>query len=117
MQASHGLLLFLGDPAFSRLAVSSKIYEYLRVGRPILAVAYEGGVQELIEANGAGWVVRPDDSSRMQQVLRELLSIQPGAAVAPSAPQPAEFVAQFRYEHLAGRLAQVLNGVVHGGRA
>jgi len=110
MQASDCLLLFLANPEMARLVVSAKTYEYLRVGRPILAVAYEGGVKRLIEEGQAGWVVDPEDTQTMKQVLQTLLG--EGRRKEEPRSVQADFVAQFRYDRLAGRLASVLDKVV-----
>lgn len=109
MRESHYLLLFLGDPKVSRLSGLGKIYWYLRVGRPILAVAPEGGTQELVEEGHAGWVVPPDDRAGIRELLGKLVSPSPnGYSAHIAAP---EFVARFRYDRLAGELAAVMNGV------
>jgi glycosyltransferase involved in cell wall biosynthesis len=108
MRSSHGLLLFWGDPAYSRLTVAGKLYEYLRVGRPILALDHGGETRELISAAQAGWAVPPDDIQGIKQALRTILQDSP-RFLPPAAPP--EFVAQFRYDRLAKRLAEVFNGV------
>jgi glycosyltransferase involved in cell wall biosynthesis len=110
MRASDCLLLFLANPEMARLAVSGKTYEYLRAGRPILAVAYEGGVKRLIEEGQAGWVVHPEDTQTMKQVLQILLG--EGQEKQNYQPIRPDFVAQFRYDRLAGSLASVLDKVV-----
>lgn len=115
MAASTALLLFLGDPRISRLSGLGKIYWYLRVGRPILAIAPEGGTKDLIDAGHAGWVIDPQDTAGIKRALLEVIEeCRNGASTRRASP---EFVAQFRYDRLAGRLADVLNGVAHGRRA
>jgi glycosyltransferase involved in cell wall biosynthesis len=115
MAASSALLLFLGDPRISRLSGLGKIYWYLRVGRPIFAIAPQGGTRDLIEAGHAGWVVDPQDMAGIKRALLEVIEeCRNGASSRRASP---EFVAQFRYDRLAGRLADVLNGVAHGRRA
>jgi glycosyltransferase involved in cell wall biosynthesis len=110
MRATDGLLLFLGDVRFCEQAISGKTYEYLRVGRPILAVAHEGDVKQLIEEGKAGWVVHPDDAEGIKRVLRTFLSDHSGNE-SSSQPARPEFVAQFRYERLAERLAEIFDRV------
>jgi len=114
MQSSHCLLLFWGKPDVSRLAVASKTYEYLRVGRPILALTYEGEVKELIEEGKAGWVVEPTNTRAVKEVLRLILNSS--RDTIPPKPRRPEFVAQFRYDGLAANLARVLDGVVRDDR-
>jgi glycosyltransferase involved in cell wall biosynthesis len=109
MLTSHALLLFLGDPATSRLVVAGKLYEYLRSGKPILAVATEGGTKELLERTHAGQVVHPEDVPGMKRALRQLL-VQ---CLNWPARDPAtdRYLAGFNHEHLAGEMARVLDGV------
>ncbi len=106
MQASDCLLLFLGSSAMSRLSGLGKIYWYLRVGRPILAIAPEGGTKDLIGQARAGWVSAPEDTESMKSALREVISA--GRQPVPTQPIDPEFVEQFRYDRLSAKLAEVL---------
>ncbi len=104
MCESDCLLLFWGRADFSRLAVAGKTYDYLRAGPPILAVTHEGGVQELVERARAGWAVRPDDAEAMKRILRAVME---GRALGNAqVPGRAEYVSQFRWDRLAGILAE-----------
>ena len=114
MRASDCLLLFWGREDFSKLAVAGKTYDYLRVGRPILALTHQGGVRELIEAAGAGWAVAPGDKEGIKQALRTAIESERTNEV-PRPPRP-EFVAQFRWECLTETLAGVLQGAVNNAR-
>jgi glycosyltransferase involved in cell wall biosynthesis len=103
MRAADCLLLFWGRPDFSRLAIAGKTYDYLRSGRPILAVAGAGGIKELIEQADAGWVVPPDDTEAIERTLRQALGdLRKTGHFGPARP---EFVAQFRWDRLAKLLA------------
>jgi glycosyltransferase involved in cell wall biosynthesis len=110
MRSADCLLLFLGDREFARLAIAGKTYEYLRVGTPILAVTYEGDTAELIREGQAGWVVNPEDTAAIKAVLRTV--IEDGRKGSLPRPANSEFVAQFRYDRLAGKLAEVLDQTV-----
>jgi glycosyltransferase involved in cell wall biosynthesis len=111
MRASHCLLLFWGRPDFSRLAVAGKTYDYLRVGRPILAATHEGGVKELVEEARAGWVVPPDNTEAIKQALKAVIGDHQENGL-PRPPRP-EFVAQFRWDRLAANLARVFQEAVN----
>jgi glycosyltransferase involved in cell wall biosynthesis len=114
MRASHCLLLFWGHPDFSRLAVAGKTYDYLRVGRPVLAVTHEGGVKELVEEAKAGGVVPPDNPKAIKQALRAILcNHREDDFPRPSRP---EFVAQFCWERQAEHLARVFHEAVTNDR-
>jgi glycosyltransferase involved in cell wall biosynthesis len=110
MSAADGLLLFYGHEYTSRASVPGKLYEYLRVGRPILAVAFPGGVEDLIKRCGAGWVFRPDDVEGMTAALARLIESRLEGRDPIRADASA--IAAFRHDRLAGQLAAVLNGVV-----
>lgn len=115
MRASDCLLLFWADPHFSRLAVAGKTYEYLRIGRPILAVTSKGEIQLLIEEGEAGWVAPPNDLDAIKRILKELLLAFQQNGYRPK-PVRAEFATQFRYDVLAGRMVGVFNKVMsHAG--
>ncbi|MGH9580876.1 MAG: glycosyltransferase, partial [Terriglobales bacterium] len=105
MRSSQCLLLFYGHPYTSQSSIPGKIYEYLRVGRPVFVLAYEGGLRKLVEQGNAGWVLPPDDIPGIKRLLTELAS---QTLRLPPPPAP-EFVSQFRYDHLAKMLAATLD--------
>ena len=105
MMESDCLLLFLSSADTSRLSGLGKIYWYLRVGRPVLAISPTGGAQELVDEAQAGWVV--NDRESILRTLREV-TLTP-ANGQPPAPRRPQFVEQFRYDRIAARLAVVLD--------
>ncbi len=111
MRSSDCLLLFWANPDFARLAVAGKTYECLRGGRPILAITYEGAMKALIEEGKAGWVVHPEDTATMKQILRSV--IPDGRNSQPIDPGRTGFVAQFRYDELAGKMAAIFERVAN----
>ena len=98
------LLLFLADREFARLCISGKTYEYMRTGKPILAVTYEGGIQKLLQDSGAGLVLPPDDEGAIKETLRRLLDGTQNAGGATT-----DFARQFGYDRLAAQLGAVLD--------
>lgn len=114
MRASDGLLLLWGRPDFSRMAAAGKTYDYLRSGRPILAVTGAGAVRQLVEEARAGWAVEPGDVAGMQRALLE--AIENGDK--PATPQPVrpEYVAQFQWDRQAGLLARTFDEAIDHGR-
>ena len=113
MRSSHCLLLFWGRPDFSRLAVAGKTYDYLRAGRPILAVTSEGGVKQLVEGAEAGWTVPPNDVEAIKRALLEV--IENATEAEMTCPPKPEFVAQFRWDRQAEILAQTLREALGHG--
>jgi glycosyltransferase involved in cell wall biosynthesis len=113
MRSSDCLLILLANREVARLAVAGKTYEYLRTGRPILAVTYGGDTVELIRESQAGWVAHPEDVQAIKRALREAVGGAPMSA-NPSPIRP-EFVEQFRYDRLAEKLARVFDSVSSHG--
>ncbi len=68
--ASALLLLQPGHP----LSIPAKAYEYLALGRPVLALTDEGATADLINASGAGLVVRSSDEAGMELALQSLMN-------------------------------------------
>jgi perosamine synthetase len=109
MRSSHCLLLFWANRDFAQSAIAGKTYEYLRSGRTILAITYNGPMKSLIENGNAGWVIHPDDKHGMKQALRDVITASSGRAATRAARE--EFAAQFRYDRLAAQMATVFDSV------
>ncbi len=71
---SEALLLLIPDAGGrGRGVLSGKVFEYVSVGRPILAlVPPDGAAAELIRETGAGVVAPPDDTAAIRVALEEL---------------------------------------------
>ena len=71
---SEALLLLIPDAGGRGKGVlSGKVFEYVAVGRPILAaVPPDGAAAELIRETGAGVVAPPDDPAAIRAALEEL---------------------------------------------
>jgi protein-tyrosine-phosphatase/glycosyltransferase involved in cell wall biosynthesis len=110
MQSSDVLLLFLGNRETSRLSGLGKIYWYLRVGKPVLATAYEGDCRSLILRSQCGIVAAPDSTDEIKQAIATVLDDRSRNQIRPA----AAVVDEFRYDHLAALLAQVLGKVAAG---
>ena len=71
---SEALLLLIPEAdGRGKGVLSGKVFEYIAVGRPILAVVPpDGAAAELIRETGAGVVAPPDDPSAIRAALDEL---------------------------------------------
>jgi glycosyltransferase involved in cell wall biosynthesis len=71
---SEALLLLIPEAdGRGRGVLSGKVFEYIAVGRPILAaVPPDGAAAELIRETGAGVVAPPDDPDAIRAALEEL---------------------------------------------
>lgn len=113
MRSSDCLVVCWGRPDFSQLAIAGKTYDYLRSGRPVIAVTEKGGgIDELVQNAKAGWVVPPQDTERIKQALRQVFSdLRKKKSNGPVMP---EYVAQFQWDRLAELLARALDeAIVH----
>lgn len=106
MVGSHLLLLLAHDWV---LQVPAKAYQYLRAGRPILALAPEGATADLIGRSGAGVVVDPYDVDGIAAHLeRYLVQFKQGLPFRGGDP---EFVSRFDCRRLTGALSSLLGGL------
>lgn len=73
-RASEALLLLIPESGGrGRGILSGKVFEYIAVGRPILAaVPPDGAAAELIRETGAGIVAAPDDVGALREAIEEL---------------------------------------------
>ena len=71
---SEALLLLIPEAdGRGKGVLSGKVFEYIAVGRPILAVVPpDGAAAELIRETGAGIVVPPDDPVAIRAALEDL---------------------------------------------
>lgn len=77
MRQGHILLLVQSQvdnpPRYAEVSISAKIFEYLRIQRPILAlVPREGDAARIIDDLNAGVVVSPNDVDQIAQKIYEL---------------------------------------------
>jgi glycosyltransferase involved in cell wall biosynthesis len=103
------LLLLLAERFV--IQIPGKTYEYLRAGRPILALTSEGALANFMLRIGGGWVVDPKDDAGVRGAVRERYRQWKAGERGPVADP--EIVAGFDRRKLAGRLAELfdrLNG-------
>ena len=84
-RAADALLLLLPDTGRAgRGILTTKLFEYLAAGRPILAVVQpDSEAAALVEETGAGTVVAPGDVDGIATALRELERRWRGGELAP----------------------------------
>jgi glycosyltransferase involved in cell wall biosynthesis len=111
LAASHCLLLFQNDPNF-RMQVPAKTFEYLRAGRPILAVAARGATFDLVRSVAGGYALEPDDAEGLRRAILELVR-SGGRGLVRSAQE----LEPFTRAALARRLAGLLDTVAGARRS
>jgi len=105
--AADALLLFQGQQ-FDR-QIPAKVYEYLRIGRPIFAlVSEDGDTAALLRATGGAEIVPLDDSAAIETELRKFIeAIREGSAPIASAAVAQTYS---RYQGTVS-LATLLDGI------
>jgi glycosyltransferase involved in cell wall biosynthesis len=101
------LLLLLAERLV--IQIPGKTYEYLRAGRPILALAPEGALANLLRKIGGGMVVNPNDTAGVLAAVREsVLQWKEGRVRHVADPKA---VAGFDRRVLAGRLTELFDSL------
>ena len=108
--AASDLLLLIQEGW--NLQIPGKTYEYLRAGRPILALTTEGALRDLLQRTGGAWVVAPTDVAAIAAAVREAyLAWKRGDSVPAADPA---LVTGFDRRVLTGRVAALLESVAAG---
>ena len=103
------LLLLAEDLTYQ---IPGKTYEYLRAGRPILALTSGGAVADLLRRTGGAWVVDPGDATEVTAAVREAYRHWKHGRGGPR-PDP-EVVMAFDRRVLAGRFAELFDRAIAG---
>lgn len=93
------LLLLLGENL--TVQIPAKSYEYLRAGRPILALTSEGALASLLRRAGRAWVADPVDAEAIVRVLGDVYARWKSGRSDP--PRDWRFVTSLARRELAGR--------------
>lgn len=87
--------------------ISTKLFEYLAAGRPILAIVPEDGTTaEIVRRCSAGFVADPDRPSDVLAAIERCIEVARGRV--PFAPRREE-VRRFSRHELAGDLSRILD--------
>ncbi len=103
------LLLVLSRGEKSRGWIPSKFFQYLGTGNPILAMAPEGEVREIVHETGAGVCVEPDDVEGASRAIEALYDAW--LAGTPAVRRNEDAVAQYERRNLTHALARVLEKI------
>jgi len=73
LASSDVLLLIQPD---TDLQVPSKLFEYMAIGKPVLALAHDGATSDTVEEYGNGMVVKPYDVIAIKSAIIKLLKTE-----------------------------------------
>lgn len=90
--------------------LTSKVFEYLALGRPILMLAPHGPGRDLISSSGAGLVADPDDIPGIEEALRQLHSEWAAGVTRAASP---EVLAPLTRLETARHVALALDAACH----
>jgi glycosyltransferase involved in cell wall biosynthesis len=108
MRASDALLLVANTTPGAEATVPGKLFEYLAVGRPVLAIAPPtSSTADVLQATGGGWLADAASVDSIACVLRQAY------AERERRPDP-QAVARFDRRRLAGDLAVIFDEVTAG---
>ena len=106
MAAADALVMTMADlPGLERM-IPAKLFEYLAVKRPVLAISPLGAATAIVEAAGAGQVSLPKDAQGLADILTNWL-VGPPTGLA----NPPLF---FERRRLTGELARHLDQLIQG---
>lgn len=107
MIEADGLLLLQGPTCNSQ--IPAKLYEYLRAGRPILALTDPSGdTASVLKEAGVSSVARIDSDVEIANTIKEFLDqVRKGTTTIPG----SSFVSRYSRRSLTGQLASVLESV------
>jgi glycosyltransferase involved in cell wall biosynthesis len=110
--SAHASLLIIGGGPATGTTLTGKIFEYLRAGRPVIAmVPQDGAAARLVRETGGGYVVRPDDADGIAAVLTELYGrYSRGELEEPGTPSPA--LKRYSRREIAGEFAALLDSLI-----
>ena len=103
MRNSHVLLLSLPFDYFP-----GKVFEYMRVGRPVLAIAHNSEIAKLINKSGIGCVVNSNDSYSLIKILEQIAFDYEGFKGRYYHPN-WEYIHQFERSVLTQKLSTIFN--------
>jgi len=90
--------------------VPAKTYEYIRTGKPILALVPEGDAKEILEKAGTAYFADPTSPEEIADLLERLYQLHQRASI-PVNPNWG-YIKQFERRAQAQKLAQFLNSII-----
>lgn len=108
------LLLLLQDSPDTESLVPAKLFEYLRAGRPVLAVGRPGASAEILARVGGGWASDPRVNGALRAGLSHAYRAWQEGTLDQTAADPAA-LKRFSRQQLAAELASRFDSLVPPG--
>jgi glycosyltransferase involved in cell wall biosynthesis len=117
LAASHMAICLLDDVAGAERIYPAKIFELMRLGRPVLTLAPPGSaIARLVREHGLGPVVHPRDEEGIVWELEARLRSFRSGDYRLAAWRNATNIERYDRRALAGEFAEVLRGAASDGR-
>jgi len=115
MRDAAVLLLVANTTHGAEATVPAKLYEYLAVGRPVLAIAPpDSSTQDVLEQTRGGWLAHADDVDHITCMLRQAFAAhRAGQSLKPD----PDAVRHFDRRRLARDLARIFDEACAAPRA
>lgn len=104
------LLLLLQASEDTVGLVPAKLYEYLRAGKPVLALVRTGAVTEVMEQTRGGWTVDPRDEPALDTAFTDVLATWRAGKIIDRRAG-LDLLRRFDRHSLAGELARLFDNV------
>jgi glycosyltransferase involved in cell wall biosynthesis len=108
LAASHGTLCLLDDVPGAESVYPAKIFELMRLGRPILTLAPGGALARLVERHELGPVVHPRDHQAIASALEVAVRSFRNRGGAPATWREPPGIERYDRRALAGEFADIL---------
>lgn len=107
MRSAHLLLLIIGKAERSKNIFSTKLFEYLNSGRPVLGIGHpEGAASQLIRRSEAGLAATHTDSNSIYTFLA--LCLRKWQAGEPLPQAQTDAIEKYNFVHLSAEMDQIL---------
>ena len=108
LTAADLLLLQASDDTVG--LVPAKLYEYLRAGKPVLALVRAGAVSEIMDETGGGWAADPRMETELDAALADAVAAWRAGRLAERGAN-LDILRRFDRHALAGELARLFDDV------
>jgi glycosyltransferase involved in cell wall biosynthesis len=110
LSASDVLLFVLGTGDLDEKASTGKLFEYLAIGKPVLALGPEGVASNIIREANIGIVVNPENKEAIKQAFSKMYTrwLSGDLQISPN----KEFIDQYDIRRLSGKFATIFDELI-----